>query len=165
MGLGYTELKRINKQKQMFDSNYWIEMLNMCLTVSLTVSLMWVPSSPLRSGDTEWDVSAESFCWVIEIQHVAEVNKSLHAWEQSNNVSHIFQKSFRNSAFCFWVPMMPYFLRALMRRAYDDLRVTFMQSVEATQEEQRSGLDWPSEWLRGRFSVPTQQHELPLLSH
>lgn len=42
-----------------------------------------------RSPSTEWNVSAESFCWVVVIQHVAEVNKSLHDWSQSNNVSHL----------------------------------------------------------------------------
>lgn len=48
----------------------------------------WSPCFSPRSRSTEWDpVFAESFSWVVVAQHVAEVNKSLHAWEQSNNVS------------------------------------------------------------------------------
>lgn len=96
------------------------------------------------------------------IQHVAEVNKSLHAWEQSDNVSQLVVEcsanvvSVRNSTLCLWSRF--FFLSEDYTSSFWP-GVTFMQSVVATQEPS-NGLDWPSDWLRGSFT--THWHEYPL---
>lgn len=47
-------------------------------------------SSSCRCFAKEQHVFAESFWYALKIQHVAEINKSLHKWEQSDIVSYLF---------------------------------------------------------------------------